>query len=89
MRWPGVFSAGTQSAQVTLMMDITASIAAAAGVKLPEKLDGEDLLAIWQGKRPQRPRTVFWRYRRAENTRKAALDGDWSGAAEGVLRHTW
>jgi len=77
MRWPGVFSAGSQTNQVTLMFDLTASIIAAAGIKPPRKLDGEDLLAEWQGKRPVKPRTVFWRYRRQENTRKAVRHGDW------------
>lgn len=76
MRWPGVFKPGSETRQVTLMMDISASILHAAKAKLP-KLDGMDLRSIWQGKSGPVPRTVFWRYRRAENTRKAALDGDW------------
>lgn len=77
MRWPGVFRPGTETAQVSLMFDITASIAAAAAAKPPRKLDGEDLLAQWKGEKPVKPRTVFWRYRRAENTRKAVRHGDW------------
>jgi N-acetylgalactosamine-6-sulfatase len=77
MRWPGVFSPGSETKQVTLMFDLTASILAAAGAKPSRKLDGEDLLAEWQGKRPAKPRTVFWRYRRLENTRKAVRHGDW------------
>jgi arylsulfatase A-like enzyme len=77
MRWPGVFTPGSETAQVTLMFDLTASILAAAGVKPPRKLDGEDLLEEWQGKRPLKPRTVCWRYRRAENTRKAVRHGEW------------
>lgn len=76
MRWPGVFRAGSQTAQVSLMMDITASVLHAAGAKLP-KLDGMNLLPQWQGKQAVKPRTVFWRYRRATNNRKAVLDGDW------------
>ncbi len=77
MRWPGVLRPGSETAQISLMMDITASIAAAAGAKPPRKLDGEDLLAYWKGEKPPKPRTVFWRYRRAENTRKAVRHGDW------------
>jgi N-acetylgalactosamine-6-sulfatase len=76
MRWPGVFGAGTQTGQVSMMMDITASILHAAGAKLP-KLDGLNLLPVWQGKSAVQPRTVFWRYRRADNYRKAVRDGDW------------
>jgi arylsulfatase A-like enzyme len=40
-------------------------------------MDGKDLLAVWRGEKPVEPRTVFWRYRRADNTRKAVRDGDW------------
>ena len=76
MRWPGVFRPGLETAQVTLMMDISASVLHAAKTKIP-KLDGIDLRAAWQSKSAVTPRTVFWRYRRAENTRKAARDGDW------------
>jgi len=32
---------------------------------------------VWTGKQRVKPRTVFWRYRRAENTRKAVRHGDW------------
>ncbi|MBL8179242.1 MAG: sulfatase-like hydrolase/transferase [Bryobacterales bacterium] len=77
MRWPGVFRPASETAQLTLMMDITAAIAAAAGAKPPRKLDGEDLLPYWKGEKPPKPRTVFWRYRRAENTRQAVRHGDW------------
>jgi arylsulfatase A-like enzyme len=77
MRWPGVFTPGSETAQVTLMFDITASILAACGSKPSRKLDGEDLREQWRGRRPLKPRTVFWRYRRAENTRKAVRHGDW------------
>jgi len=77
MRWPGVFRPGSNTSQVSLMFDITASIAAAAGAKPPRPLDGQNLLAQWKGEQPLRPRTVFWRYRRADNTRKAVRDGDW------------
>ncbi len=79
MRWPGRFRAGTETRQVTLTMDITASMLAAANVNLPaaRRLDGLNLLPIWQGRRGLAPRTVFWRYRRQQNMRKAVLDGDW------------
>jgi arylsulfatase A-like enzyme len=77
MRWPGVLRAGSETNQVSLMFDLTASILAAAGVKPPRPLDGEDLLAQWKGEKPVKPRTVFWRYRRADNTRKAIRHGDW------------
>lgn len=83
MRWPGVFAAGSETAQLTLTMDITASIAAAAGAQWGRPIDGENLLAIWQRKQPLKPRTVFWRYRRGENLRKAVRQGDWKLVIDG------
>lgn len=77
MRWPGTFRPGTSTGQVSLMFDVTAAILAAAGAKPNRPLDGENLLPIWTGRQPVKPRTVFWRYRRGENTRKAVLHGDW------------
>ncbi|MFN0100755.1 MAG: sulfatase-like hydrolase/transferase [Bryobacteraceae bacterium] len=76
IRWPGVLAPGTTTDQVTLMMDVTATLAAAAGVA-GAKFDGLDLRAEWRGGRPVRERTVFWRYKRAKNRRKAVRDGDW------------
>src|SRR3546814_3195759 len=47
MRWPGGIAAGTQRADVTGHLDIFATIAAAAGAKLPDdrKLDSDNILA--------------------------------------------
>jgi N-acetylgalactosamine-6-sulfatase len=76
MRWPGVFRPGSETAQVTLMMDVAAGILAAAGVKAP-RLDGLNLMERWQCRKPPLARTVFWRYRRGDVTRKAVRRGDW------------
>ncbi len=76
VRWPGVLAPGSVTDQVTLMMDVTATLAAAAGVA-GAKFDGLDLRAEWRGERPLRKRTVFWRYKREKNRRKAVRDGDW------------
>lgn len=76
IRWPGVLAGGTVTDQVTLMMDVTATLAAAAGVR-GARFDGLDLREEWQGKKPVRARTVFWRYKREKNRRKAVRDGDW------------
>jgi arylsulfatase A-like enzyme len=76
IRWPGVHAPGTTTDQVTLMMDVTATLAAAAGVT-GAKFDGIDLRAEWRGERPIRKRTVFWRYKRENNRRQAVRDGDW------------
>src|SRR3546814_14766733 len=58
MRWPGGIAAGTQRADVTGHLDIFATIAAAAGAKLPDDrtIDSENILA-GPAKRP----AMVWR----------------------------
>ena len=79
MRWSGVIPEGTTTSQVALNMDLTATLLAAAGAAPPRNrtLDGVDLTSVLTGKRAAFPRTVFWRYKRAENRRKAVREGDW------------
>src|SRR3546814_15898016 len=58
MRWPGGIAAGTQRTDVTGHLDIFATIAAAAGARLPDDrtIDSENILA-GPAKRP----AMFWR----------------------------
>jgi len=81
IRWPGVLAPKSVTHQVTLMMDVTATLSAAAGVT-GAKFDGLDLRPEWRGERPLRPRTVFWRYKREKNRRKAVREGDWKLVSE-------
>jgi N-acetylgalactosamine-6-sulfatase len=74
--WPGVVKPGSESNQVALDMDLTATLVKAGGAKAPKPLDGIDLAPVLSGARKPFPRTVFWRYKRAENRRKAAREGD-------------
>jgi arylsulfatase A len=62
LRWPGRLAAGTISPQVGITMDLTASILAIAGVKLPDNYrpDGIDLVGALQ-KGTAIERTLFWR----------------------------
>ena len=62
LRWPGRLAAGTISSQVGITMDLTASIFAIAGVKLPDtyRPDGIDLVGALQ-KGTAIERTLFWR----------------------------
>lgn len=76
MKWPGVFEPNSYTLQVSLMMDIAASILHAAGAR-SVKLDGRNLLPVWKGAEEPWARTVFWRYRRAGHTRKAVLSGSY------------
>jgi arylsulfatase A-like enzyme len=78
MRWPGHLPEGRTNTQVTLTMDLAPTLLRAAGVKAPAgvRFDGMDILDIAAGKQEPRPRTVFWRYKRMTNVRKAVREGD-------------
>ncbi len=79
MQWPGHIPAGKTTPQVTLSMDMMPTLLAAAGIKPPAglKFDGIDLTPVITGVKGPTPRTLFWRGRRGEITRKAVRDGDW------------
>lgn len=78
VRWPAGIPAGRESAQVMQSIDLAATVLAAAGVKAAadRPLDGVNLIDVLNGKKAAFARTVYWRYKRAENRRKAVLDGD-------------
>ena len=76
-RWPGVLAKGTVSNQPCMTMDFSRSIVRAAGVG-PVKnrpFDGIDILEAVETNQPVRKRTLFWRARRGDRTRKAVRDG--------------
>lgn len=75
VRWPGVLPEGDTTDRVTLTMDLTVSIANAAGVTPPRAWDGVDILANIAERTPPPKRAVFWRARRGERTWKAVRDG--------------
>lgn len=75
--WPRMIPAGRESAQLALNMDLTATLLAVAGAKPPARpLDGINLLDTLRGTRAPFARTIFWRYKRLENRRKAVREGD-------------
>jgi N-acetylgalactosamine-6-sulfatase len=76
-RWPGVLPAGAVSAQACMTMDFSRSIVRAAGLEPPEErpFDGLDVLRLVETGQPVRDRTLFWRARRGDRTRKAVRDG--------------
>jgi N-acetylgalactosamine-6-sulfatase len=76
IRWPAAIPSGREVTQVAMTMDIAPTLLAAAGAKAGP-LDGIDLLPFITGKRQPIDRTVFWRYRRAQNVRKAVRHGNW------------
>ena len=79
IRWPGRVPRGKVTRQVGITMDLTASILAAAGAKVPEtaRLEGVDLLPILEGKTSEVERTLFWRTTAGNRTQKAVRQGDW------------
>jgi N-acetylgalactosamine-6-sulfatase len=79
VRWPAAIPPGRESAQAAQTIDLTATLLAAANIPLSTTvpLDGVNLLEVWRGQAQPFPRTLFWRYKRAENRRRAVLDGDY------------
>ena len=57
-------------------MDFSQSIIRAAEAQAPRAFDGVDVLKLVEAGGPVRPRTLFWRARRGQWTRKAVRDGD-------------
>lgn len=76
-KWPGVLARGVVSDQSCMTMDFSRSIVRAAGTKPPagRAFDGMDILQAAATNRPVQKRTLFWRARRGEWTRKAVRDG--------------
>jgi N-acetylgalactosamine-6-sulfatase len=83
IRWPGKIHPGTVSNQVALSMDILPTILAAAGIQSPHELDGVNLLPVVTGEQAAYPRTVCWRYKRAQAVRRAIRDVDWKYVRDG------
>ena len=78
VRWQTNITAGTQTPQVAVTMDWTATIAAAAGINRSNNfpLDGVNLLPIITGKSTPLDRTIYWRtIERSKH--KAIREGDW------------
>ena len=77
LRWPARVAAGSRSEQVNISMDWVPTLLAAAGTRPHPDYpsDGMNLLDVVQGSRTVTPRTLYWRYK---NAQQAALrDGDW------------
>jgi len=77
-RWPGRLPAGRVEPQVGYVFDLTATILAAAGVRVPAdaRLEGIDLLPIMEGTAPRQERTLFFRIVATRNQR-AVRQGNW------------
>lgn len=77
VRWPGRIAAGQVTAQVGITMDLTASILAATGTRVPAEaqLEGMNLFPILERRAPLADRTLFWRAVLANRTMYAVRKG--------------
>lgn len=76
MQWNGVIPTGTETPQIALTMDLAPTILSVAG-QHDSRTDGIDLMPVVTGAKPAASRTVYWRYKRGNNRRKAVRSGDW------------
>ena len=85
MRWPARIPAGRTSAQTGITMDLTATILAATGARVPEgaALEGIDLLPVLEGRAPALERTLFWRIAIPIRQQRAVRRGDWKLLVDG------
>ncbi|MGJ8653411.1 MAG: sulfatase-like hydrolase/transferase [Opitutaceae bacterium] len=84
VRWPGHVPAGVENdTTVFTAVDLLPTLCAAAGISLPAdaELDGENLIAAFQGKEPTRTRPIYWLKKDHDKPemwpRLAIRDGDW------------
>ncbi|VGO12351.1 Arylsulfatase [Pontiella desulfatans] len=73
MRWPGVINPGTRIRQLTQNIDIAPTFIEAAGQKIPEEIQGESLLPLFQESSPQWRDAIYYQY--------------YDGGGHGVARH--
>jgi arylsulfatase A-like enzyme len=87
LRWPGRLPARKVSRQVSLTMDLTATILAATGTPAPAEraLDGIDLLPVLTGKAAPVERTLFWRIDRPDRRQRAVRRGRWKYVRDGGI----
>lgn len=77
VRWPGVLPAGVDFEHPAMTIDLTASIAHAAGVAPAQDrpFDGVDILQFAQRGEAPPERSLFWRGRRGQRTWRAVREG--------------
>jgi N-acetylgalactosamine-6-sulfatase len=77
VRWPAMLKAGGTIAQLGMTMDLLPTLLSAAGIRSAgAKFDGMDLMPFLRGEKKAVERTVYWRYKRLENRRKAVRRGN-------------
>jgi arylsulfatase A-like enzyme len=87
LRWPSRLPAGQTMSQVGITMDLTATIAALAGVSTADQqYEGIDLLPILRGTTKPVERTLFWRVITNTSQQRAVRSGDWKLMLDGSLQ---
>ena len=91
LRWPGRLPKARVSSQVAMSMDLTATIAAAAGVKPApaEPFDGIDLAPLLANKKAEKPRDLFWRINRPQKRVRAIRSGKWKFVLDGGINNMY
>jgi arylsulfatase A-like enzyme len=82
IRWADVIRPGGNMDQVAMTMDLAPTLLRAAGAGT-RRFDGVDLMPFITGARPPVARTVFWRYKRGDEVRKAVRHGNWKYVHDG------
>ncbi len=78
LRWPSRLPAGQTRSQVGITMDLTATIAALAGVSTADQqFEGIDLIPVLRGTTKPVERTLFWRVTTTTRQQRAVRSGDW------------
>ena len=71
INWPGVIKPGITNTQMSISMDLTASICKILNVSPEHGLDGMDIITHLAEERADVTRTLFWRKRRGTHTYSA------------------
>ena len=84
-QWPGRIPAGKTSAQVGIIMDLTATILAVTNSPVPAdaRLEGINLLPLLQPNAQRTERTLFWRITTQARRQRAVRQGDWKLVLDG------
>jgi len=84
-QWPGRIPAGKTSAQVGIIMDLTATILAVTNSPVPAdaRLEGINLLPLLQPNAQRTDRTLFWRITTQARRQRAVRQGDWKLVLDG------
>lgn len=105
LRWPGKLTAGTESSQAAITMDLTASVVGTLRVpttsdgarSLPTTkgptadFDGIDIVEHIRQQKSDYPRSLFWRQRRGNVTWRGVRDGELKlvSKQDGTQRQDW